>query len=322
MRKFLRSILCAPLVLVLAACGSVNQPGSSSPGVTTGIAGNNSATLTGATMGTNETPSADLRKTLLLTLVTPHPDLELGPAYLTRTSATSQYGSLIAEVMNHGGSPRCFVRANNLTYRSTDATLVTAPLAYVDGSVGKTSSGTVTSTCLGPGETGFLINMQAPNSTTNLFWSDATSVEIESLSTSTSTIEDHGGRLKPTSYSVSGSTFQSLAVTGENQGTITVYPDSSTVYVLLDEAGEPLEWFYLDPASDSVEVGQSAEWMGSPFYEGAASRVRVIVGFDTQPQTSSLGVQDDPPTSRAEFLESRTRAAAIGEGLIDSASTR
>lgn len=304
MRKFLRTLVLSSLVFVLVACGSVDNSGVGNVKV---MAGNNAATLSDATIGTGESSTADLRKTLPLTLATPHAELELGTVYLTRISASSEYGSLIAEITNTGSSPRCFVKATNITYYSVDAALATTS-SYAVGSVGKTSSGTMTDTCLDAGESGYLIDIEAPDSTTGRFWSDVVRVEIESLSTSSSALEPHGGRLKAEIYTISGGTVQAMHVTGQNHGSITLYPTTYSYYVMLDGAGDPVEWAFLQSGSDSVAGGQTASWDDDAYYQGTANAVHFRLDFEDEPQTASLRRQDAGPLSRSEVLELRNRS--------------
>jgi hypothetical protein len=124
---------------------------------------------------------------------------------------------LIVAITNNGASAKCFVRANGISYRSSDSTVATASLAHVAGSVGETASGTLTGTCLDSGETGYLIDIQAPDATTDQFWTVVESAVMGSLSTSDTEVADPGSELIPTGYSVTGTSLQTLEVTGENR---------------------------------------------------------------------------------------------------------
>jgi hypothetical protein len=308
MSRLLRNILYASLALVLAACNNLSSLPESG-----GIAGNNSATLTGNVIGSGESTPAELRKALPVTLTTQHPDLALGQAFLTRISTSSEYGSLIVELTNNGSSAKCFVRAEEISYRSSDATIVTEAFAYISASVGRTASGTFTDTCLDSGETGYLIDIQAPVSTTNPFWTDVESVEIGSLSTSDPEVTDPGAELIPTGYSVAETSLQTLTVTGKNGGNVPLYPGAYSLYILLDDAGDPLEWGFLDSTSDTLSSGQTSEWEDSPIYDGSASRIHVKFDFEDEPQTSSMTLQTERPLSRLEALALRNASAASKE---------
>jgi hypothetical protein len=83
--------------------------------------------------------------------------------------------------------------------------------------------------------------------------------------------------------------------------------------VLLDDAGYPLEWSFLEPTTGTVDPGQTAEWEEYPVvYDGSASRIHVSFDYDAEPQAAASGLHSRP-LSRSEVLALRNEMNEASE---------
>ena len=78
---------------------------------------NNSAVLTGPSIGTGAAMPSALRKALSVTVAGPSAVLPVGRAFALRSSSTSESMRIVVEVRNTGTMARCFITAGGLELR-------------------------------------------------------------------------------------------------------------------------------------------------------------------------------------------------------------
>jgi hypothetical protein len=239
-----------------AGSGSVGGPGGdcfSNVGSTTLVAGpppteNNSADLRGLVLGGNAFDGSTMRRMVPVTVGTALPGLQVGAAYLTRTSPTTENAYLTIAVSNTGTERPCFIQATPLLYMNGTQPLNDAThSSYVSGSVGDVGFGISTDSCLGPGESGYFIDIQL-DSGGMMFFSGTTSIDLGLASSTAGTLP--AGRLHPTGYEVGAcSPMRSLRLTAVNDGSAAVEVAQSgtglSPVILLDAGALPAGWLYL-----------------------------------------------------------------------------
>jgi hypothetical protein len=234
---------------------------------------NNSATLGGATVGTNAASAADLRRVIPVSAT--GAGFEVGSGYVTRPDAAASNVYLTVPVKNTAAGLRCAIRATSIAWQDAggQSLTTTSTVTSLAGSVGQNGA-SVASTCLAPKETGYLVGL---DTTTTLFGSAARVVVALSA-------EDQGwtapkAAVVPTSYSSSGT---SLVVNYTNSGTAAATVLGSSRYILLDDVG-PIGWGFLSsnivPAGP-LAPGQSGSSSDATFtFAGRATGVRAFIAF-------------------------------------------
>lgn len=271
---------------------------------------NNSADLSGAVLGDLAFQPATMRKAIPVHVTTSLTGLVVGPmAYITRTDPTTEAASLALPVKNHSPSVQCFVRALPLLWRDAGGQPLNDPATfdYIGGSVGLTTAGTYTDTCLGPQETGYFLDVELPAGTGALY----TAVASIALTMDASTTGVIAGSVRPYQYDVghcpTPDPTRSLRVWARNGGQtfVLVAPDGLSLgpAVLLDDLGVPAGWTYVSrnlPAL--VDVGQTTQMVGSLTANFSVSRAALFFSFD------------GPPVAALTVASGRTTALADSAG--------
>lgn len=284
------------ILVLLASCATDSNPGPNPPPTNppTGqpdIAGNNSAVLTGAPLGSGETDVQQLRKEVPVDLITASSDFELGTFSATRPSTDTQALYWILPITNVSDEVRCFVKAVNLTF-SDDANsqLALDSQAFVDGSVGVLSS-VYTNTCIASQETGYLRGIETDNNVD--VYSLLESVEIETIEVNAGTPSTPQVEVIPQRYSVSMNQDMSVFIT--NQGNETGYvSELGNVYTLLDAADRPLSWGFLDLGAGwngEIAPDETRNLVESLRYSGQAEKVKVVTSYENEANASSMRTQ-------------------------------
>ena len=293
---------------------------STVPAVTTG---NNSALLSGATIGKGTTAIGDLRKQIAVTVLGTNPSLTVGTAFATRPVTSLDYAYIILPVTNTGSQTLCFVKLAGITYRdASSAALLSNGITFARGSVGKVSSTSFTDTCLAPGETGMVGEIKA-----NLY---AAVAKMEfTLESSASAISAPAARVIPQSYAVQSATL-AIAVKNSGSGPALVGAQNRFhTWFLFDDAMQPLTWGLTDLATPSVVAANGAATITvNVLYDGSGSKLLVFTNFEDTTQSAnaivaksvvSNAAADECPTflSPDEFTmclnESRNRQLATLE---------
>jgi hypothetical protein len=308
-----------------AGSGSVGGPGGdcfSNVGSSTLVAGpppteNNSADLRGLTLGATTFDASAMRRMVPVTVGTPLAGLQVGPAYLTRSSTASETAYLTVAVSNTGTQRPCFIQAMPLQYLNGAQLLNDAThSSYVSGAVGDVGFGISTDTCLGPGESGYFIDIQLDSSGT-AFFSSTTSIEMSLASDSTGTVP--AGRLRPTGYEVGAcAPMRSLRLTAVNDGSAAVDVAQSGVglspVILLDAGALPAGWLYLQNNTSS-EVAAGAMLSIDVMVTGAPAvdRARFFMEFTAVATTAALEAAPTPAALTSRVADVRAARQALLE---------
>ncbi|MDX2012899.1 MAG: hypothetical protein SFW67_22060 [Myxococcaceae bacterium] len=306
-----RSVVLAGAVFM--ACGPAAEQ-------TSFVGDNNTALLTGASVGSGSSPNDLLRKPLTVNVTGPSSAWPVARAFVLRANPTTESVSVVVEVSNAGRSGRCLIRASDLELKdAAGATLKVGPLAFVQGSVGDLGNPRnpiVTDTCLAPGETGFLLELYTASPGERLF-SQAESLVFRWSDASSTLPLMPKARLTPTRYSVTPSGAVSVAFTNTGTGQALLGEHFSRFF-LLDAEGRPLFFAFLTsqttPPGGLVPVGSDGSVEGAPRgggYEGAATALRVLMDFDLPAPNGLVGAsQPDTPSDEqrlARWTEAQLR---------------
>jgi hypothetical protein len=265
----------APSQIFSETCLATEPPGHSVRTLT----GNNAAELTGGTLGSRDVIVGPLRKPVTIAVREPSTRLTLGPAFLIRSSESSEYVALIATVTNAAGDYLCSARAQNLRWLAADGTqLAKTEVSYVQGSVGDVD-GIYLDTCLGPGEIGYLFELETGEAAGSPLF-EAASVELTLSARGGATPAP--GALRPTAY-VPCKDGRQFEVAFENSGStpVRLWDDVLGVYFLVDDEG-PVSWGYLWTRRGLGIYGPGKVTVGGAanFYPGAITRMHVFARFD------------------------------------------
>ena len=237
--------------------------------------------LRGETLGSGTASNDSLRKTIKLT-VKEAGGYTLGSALALRSSTTSQATSVVIEVRNSSQPLRCFVKAEPLVWKTAQGEAIerSSTFSYVSGSIGLSSAGETT-TCLGPGETGYLMQIDVPKSGQPSHFESLDSIEL-SLTSNNSDYARPGHQLQGQSYALKKtSSLDELSVTFVNRGEKPAPLDGlSLLYLLVDDAGKALDWGYLDAAtSGDVASGKALVGTTDIYFAGSGTRLLVLADY-------------------------------------------
>jgi len=229
--------------------------------------------------GEGRTPNAQLRRQIKVTMV--GDTTMLGKGYVMRSSATTSYVDVALAISNSDPELRCFVKAEAVTWKTASGEVIElgdeSQSTYLSGSVGDSDS-SPTTTCLGPGEKGYFLEIQStPPGMKSLFDSLA---EVElTLAVSASRFERPKYRVLPISWQ---GTTDELAVTFENMGMASAPIElAQGQFILTDGDGLPLTWGFLDIQTGLTQLGfgQTLLLKSDVYYDGKASNMLVSFGY-------------------------------------------
>jgi hypothetical protein len=296
----------ALLAMTAVGCdGSGAGPAAWAPTATT----NDSATISGGMAGTCS-PTM-LRKKVPLTLSAGGDQFALGDGYLLADSLAADYAYFVVPVRNLGSTMHCFVAITGGSYQWNTAS-GSAPVSlmspYVTGSVGELSpSGLYSATCLAPGETGILFDIEMSTDQSDLF------TPTIGIAMALSTLFDGTpppAALVPQSYTDAGGL---LTVAFKNVGTGQANIDMMGPYVLLDSGGLPTAWGFLEEMpSGLVDVGESGTATANYDPIGCGVSARAYIVFDSPAATVAAGLE---PTQMAAVQAARAWRSGLGAKL-------
>lgn len=250
-------------------------------GVTGDINDNNFARLSGAPLGDGTEDVANLRKTVPVSVLAANPNLEVASsAYVFRDSTLTESARWYLEVTNRSQRRACSVIADDVLLKDGDGRELDFGLGLLTGNVGKVDEDRWTDTCLDPGASGPFLEIHFED-----VYTAVASIEIASISLSVNREDAPPAIVRPTSYSIGESS--AFEVTVENTGTETAYVDSLSQYVLLDDAGAPLWWGFVEVDGEGegeIGPGETLELNEDVVrYDGQATSVEVYVDFEAEP---------------------------------------
>lgn len=277
---------------LLTACATDSGP---NPPDEADVAGNNSAVLADAPLGSGEAEVEALRKEVTVNLADKNPNFELGPFYALRKSVDTQTLYWVLPVTNVGDETRCFIKIVDAIFRDeTDSVLSAEMGQFVDGSVGVLSS-VYTNTCLAPDETGYIQGIQRGDNAP--VYSTLETVDIARIEARSDIPTAPATQVIPQSYAVSMA--GELVVSAENEGDRLGYV-TDALYTLLDAEGRPLSWGFLDRSADwdgEISPGEVRRLETDIRYQGRAEKIRPVINFDNEPPSEmdaqAVGVAAD-----------------------------
>ncbi len=331
MSAYLVGSLAVVCLGALAACGDAGAGASTQPTVDAGnrmcavdsgaIASlsNNSAALDGVSFGLGTTSVDDLRKSIRIDLLQPEPRLTMGSAYAMRDTTDETYIEIGFVVTNVGPTSLCFAMLEGFRLKDAmGADLIEPPMypPFVQGSVAMLDSSLWTDTCLQPGETGWVLDIEGSPGGLALY---APLAAIEFQYDIPDFLNDlPGPRVVPDGYTVSDDGFETVCFTNVGQGQAAMTAQTFSKFVALDDTGAPLEWEFLTDHIRPVGLLQpgdsgSASTQFPSFYEGNAHRMRAFIDFQS-PGTSTEPLSYNAPQSASaddSLVWNRLRTAQL-----------
>jgi hypothetical protein len=228
--------------------------------------------------GEGRTPNSELRRQIKLTML--GETTMTGNAYVMRQSLVTPYVDVAFVISNSNPDLRCFVKAESVLWKTADGTVIPGDehqMTYISGSVGN-SNDSPTTTCLGPGEKGYFLEIQATQDGMDSLFETLAEIEL-TISYSSSSFERPGYRVLPTTWQGSK---DKLTVTFKNMG---VQPAPIELrqgeFILTDGEGLPLTWGFLDVETGLIALGSGEKLVMTSdiYYDGKASNMLVSFGY-------------------------------------------
>jgi hypothetical protein len=251
--------------------------------------------------GTNDL--SVLRKQVGLQVTGASPELEVGPAFVTRTYSGSTYIYAFVRVANHGTQRRCFDRIASADYLGAGGQSVAHSTGgFIYGTVG-VIDGVGSDACLAPGESSYIPDiLQAP-------YDDVASLSVQFTEGETDW-HDPDTSIVPQDIAISG---QHLSLNAHNLG-----PNPATVNVYgvhwfaFDAENQPVAFGFIDPcvdgASPDLAVGANLAMCDNfVFYRGTSTTVQARTPF--KPTTSSKLTATSPALRAVAASRAHLRAA-------------
>ena len=284
----MKSCLVASLAMVfVVGCGGGSGRSQGAGTCSPTALANNSAICQGS-LGKATTPNADLAKTVPVAIS--NADYTGRVGYVTRLSTSSDYASFIIPVTNVSSTARCFISVSSGQAGTYDLS------SYLTGSVGYYGA-IYTDTCLGPSETGYLIDI-----TNEVSYTDVSSISLTLGDSTDLTISSV--RVLPQSFAYNQASSD-VSILVRNTGALAVSLQGGFHQsVLFDSDDHALDFSYLDSSSPTdLAAGGSEQLTDSLVFYGRASRLLVVVDFDQASVAGALSVAPSP--------EDRARLAAV-----------
>lgn len=292
------------IFLLLISCKKDNpgskedKPNDDKP-IIEGKVPNNSAVLTGESIGSDSEKRDNIWKTGKVILESTSSDFLLDTTiYFTRTASYSSYIFWILQVKNISSKPHAFIKATGIKLLDNNNELIYEDVidyTFVYGSLGNSDGfpSIVTSTFLNPNETGYFLGID------NVDFSKVKKIKLSSLESNDSKFIQSNITLIPTSYRVSNN---KLYISVENKSDQTAHLDFS-VYILLDQANKPLRWDYLLPSQvEFISPNSIVTISDTIFYRGFCNKVKPIL---TVNQSTLKKIKNKFNESFREILKSR-----------------
>jgi hypothetical protein len=267
---------------------------------------NNYAVFTHSNFGRGETDNSILHKAVNVTVINDN-GFSLSNTYVNRYSESSNSVYWMFTITNGNSGAYCYVELSDIVFYNGNNAIADDSLSFIQGSVGKSSSGYCNDTCLAPGESGIAWGIEYD------IYSDVTDVRIGSIEYNTrSTYSDPLPRVLPQSYTASSdSSGVNVEIVVKNEGSYTASL-SSSYYYLLDSDGSYLDWGILSSPSDSILVENESVTFPeeSIYYYGTAVGLQVFVDYDESSVSNlstliGLSGRLTPDERKHAFLEAR-----------------
>jgi hypothetical protein len=269
--------------------------------------GNNSAEFAAA-LGLGAESNGSLRKEIAIDGL-PIDGFQVGPAHLSRWSVEfdTGYSDLILTVKNVGAVSRCFVHAAEVQLLTSDIVILDdVPLAYVVGSARQGGS----STCLGPGETGYILGIfEAPYAAVSTLRFDFDPGNVG--------YPVPASRVVPESLElITHEATQSIDVIARNVSEVDALLDPlvGNHVVGFDAEGLPLTWGSIGTCGDDIVDVRLRPNDGYPLcagtlFAGISTTVRVFTAYE-DPASAASSEKQRWRSAAADLAARKARATA------------
>jgi hypothetical protein len=248
--------------------------------------------------------------------------MELGQAWGTRSFATSKALLYIIPVTNRTNVIYCEVRAVNVVWRDAGgAPVYAAPAGELTPLYGTVAvaRGEWNSFCAGPGETGYLLDIQVPpDGSPRDYYTETVRLELAVRAPATAD-KVPPARVLPTSYAVAPGMFR---ITVHNEGPSPARLSSLSPFVMFDAQG-PVAWNLVEPMVMNQVLAVGAEgtlFNKRPNTESTADRVRPLIEFEdpATPVTIGLHVTSDHGALVAAAAARRARLLRASQDAVQA----
>ncbi|MFK7893097.1 MAG: hypothetical protein AB8B63_19950 [Granulosicoccus sp.] len=235
----------------------------------------NSSLLSGPMVGRNVELTNDLYRSISY-VTEGFPDgLEIVHALVYDNGSADDDAHLIMHMQNSTRDLQCFVSHGTLTAYDSSGSVVGSGLldfSYVDGSLGITSSGIYTNTCIAPDEIVYFTNPFGIGESVAL--DEVAAVKVSNLTTRPASMQAEAV-VKPLSYEMVGEAIEVL-IANQSQESIDLF--SSRIFVISDD-GVPV---YQDLTLPQVilQPGEEYRISHSARFKGTASTIRIVLDYE------------------------------------------
>lgn len=278
MRKLSKLILLGLLLMSVSCEKDNNKPNEDEQIAENNSENNNSAILTGNTIGDNSEAIEKLWKIGKVLIENESHGFYLDTVYFARSSSNSDYVYWVIPVRNILENAHAFIKATGIKLLDVDNNVIYEDeinYTYVNGSCGNRINSTtfLTNTFLRSNEVGFFLGIDKVN------FEQVEKIKLETIKYSNAEYVYSSINVIPTSYQASN---DKVYVNIKNESNKTVYVMMSP-FILLGEDNKPLNWSYLSPDFDitSIETVVSSNSTGTlvdyDFYNGTCNKIRPIL---------------------------------------------
>jgi hypothetical protein len=285
----------------LAACSSTSSPAAPSTdagatadangacpatGATVRALGNDSAELEGPAFGDGTDPNDALRKVIRVDLLQPEPRVTMGRAHAFDLGFDG-FVQFAFPVTNVSSVNLCFLQAEGLRLKDAAGTTLVQPDigGFVTGSVMAIDPSIWTTTCLLPGEIGWLMDLETSDTTPDLYGSLA-AIEFRFSIDEAPSDALPPPRVVPDQYGVAADGIITVCFGNLGTGPAELTAQSFSQYLAVDDAGDPLDFDFLTGRVQPIGLLEPAQ-RGSvstknpSLFRGSAHRMRAFIDFNS-----------------------------------------
>jgi hypothetical protein len=204
-------------------------------------------------------------------------------------------------VTNASSQNLCFIELVGFRLKDAAGTTLVQPEIgpFVTGSVVAVASSLWTDTCLLPGETGWVLDIESTDAVPDLYGSlDAIEFHFQATVVSSDAIPPP--RVIPDLYGLAAGGALTVCFTNQGTGPAEMTAQSFSRYIAVDDAGDPLDWDFFTEHIQPVGLLQASQ-VGSAssqypsLYAGTAHRMRAFIDFNSPGAPSSASSHAKTP---------------------------
>src|SRR5258706_6710768 len=254
---------------------------------------NNSAELVGASFGDGTDPNDALIKVIRADQLQPEPRLTLGSVHAMRAGSDT-FVNLAVPVTNVSQSNLCFIELEGLRLKDASGALLVQPQVgpFIDGSVLVVDATLWTSSCVLPGETGWVVDIESADAVADLYGAlDSVEFRITAVPFPADALPPP--RVLPYRYDVASDGIVTVCFANLGTGPAEMTAQAFSLYLALDDQGNPLDWDFLTTRVQPIGLLQpaqpgSASTRHRSFFAGTARRMRPFIDFESPGAMSEL----------------------------------